>query len=162
MGATYIVVVHITYLLTFPLWVWLYVQSTVVKSYYSNNLLFFIIFHYFHYYHYFYHYHYYSHFCCKNVVHIQLWHCFRQWNVLSNYFIQYYFYCVVSFLWGPQIIWFVILHLECSTQNVLGVCVTWWSLGGIWVIFRSPRVTYYTGYMIGFNVNYSYLYLYKI
>ena len=21
--------------------------------------------------------------------------------------------------------------------------------GGIWVIFRSPRVTYYTGYMIG-------------
>ena len=33
-------------------------------------------------------------------------------------------YCVVSFLWGPQAIWFVILHLECSTQNFWGVCVT--------------------------------------
>ena len=56
----------------------------------------------------------------------------------------------------------VILHLECSTQNFWGVCVTWQSLGDIWVIFRSPRVTYYTGNMFGFNVNYSYLYLFKI
>ena len=32
--------------------------------------------------------------------------------------------CVVSFLWGPQTVWFVILHLKCSTQNFSGVCVT--------------------------------------
>ena len=30
-----------------------------------------------------------------------------------------------------------------------------------WVIFRSPRVTFYTGHTFGFNVNISYLYSVK-
>ena len=74
-----------------------------------------------------------------------------------------YLSCVVSFLWDPQTISFVILHFECSTQNFWGgVCVTWQYLGGIWVMFGSLRVTYYTSYTFGFSVNISYLYLFKI
>ena len=68
--------------------------------------------------------------------------------------------CVVSFLWGSH--WFVILHLECSTQNFWGVCVTRQTYGDLMVILGSPRVTYYTGCTFDFNVNYSYLYLFKI
>ena len=34
--------------------------------------------------------------------------------------------------------------------------------GEIWVIFRSPRVTYYTSYTFGFHVNNSYLYSVKL
>ena len=80
-------------------------------------------------------------------------------NVLP--FIQS-FNIVVSFLWGPQTIWFVILHLECSTQNFWGVCVTRQTYGDLRVILGSPGVTYYTSYTFDFNVNYSYLYLFKI
>ena len=40
--------------------------------------------------------------------------------------------------------------------------VTRQTYGDLQVILGSPRVTYYTGYMFDFNVNYSYLYLFKI
>ena len=61
----------------------------------------------------------------------------------------------------------LILHLDLIIPKRIRsisvhACVTRQSLGDIWVIFRSPRVTYYTRNMFGFNVNYSYLYLFKI
>ena len=88
--------------------------------------------------------------------------------------------CVVPFLWGPQAIWFVIPSwtmlpdmTHINWNNTLrftgipgipgmqhtkffgggGVCVTQQYLGDVWVIFRSPRVTYYTSYTFGFNMN---------
>ena len=104
------------------------------------------------------------HIFAVKVVHINLWHCF---DMVKCGFISFMLFlssnnlsCVVSFLWGSH--WFVILHLECSTQNFWGVCVTWWSYGDLMVILGSPRITYYTGYTFDFNVNYSYLYLFKI
>ena len=87
------------------------------------------------------------------VVHIQLWYCFDAAKCVFH-ILTLIFDCVVSFLWGPQTVWFVILHLECSTQNFWGVCVTWWYLGHL----ESPL---FTGYMFDFNVNISYLYLFK-
>ena len=51
----------------------------------------------------------------------------------------------------------VLLHIRNVDSNV-----TQQYLGGIWVMFGSPRVTYYTGYTFGFSVNISYLYLFKI
>ena len=89
------------------------------------------------------------------VVHINLWHCFK---TVKCGFISFILFlssnnlsCVVSFLWGSQAVWFVILHLECSTQNFWGVCVTWQTYGDLRVILGSPRVTYYTSYMFDFN-----------
>ena len=58
-------------------------------------------------------------------------------------------------------------HLVCDTAfrmqhtKFLGGMCNWWCLGDLWVIFRSPRVTYYISYMFGFNVNTSYLYSVK-
>ena len=129
-------------------------QLTVV-----NHITQFIIFHYnplFLLYHYFYHYHHYSHFCCEK------WYTFSCDTALNSemQFQLYHF-----------IVLFVVLfhsfgvHLVCDTAfgmqhtKFLGGYV--WP-GDLWVMFRSPRVTYYTSHSIGFNVNYSYLYLYKI
>ena len=130
-------------------------QSTVIKSYLFNWYIICIIFHY------------YPLFfiifiiiviiliLLQKVVHIWLWHCFDAVEVCFHSFIHLiYLCCVVSFLWGPQTVWFVILHLECSTQNFWGVCVTRWYLGHL-------KITYYTGDMFDFNVNISYLYLFK-
>ena len=100
----------------------------------------------------FYHYHYYSQFAVKGGTHsvmTLLW-CSE---VYFHLFHPIFLCCVVSFLWGPQTVWFVILHLECSTQNIGGMCNL--------VIFGSPRVTYCTGKTFGFNVNISYLYSVK-
>ena len=123
----------------------------------------FHIFHYFfHYFHYFYHHYHYSHFAAKSGTYLfmTLLCCSE---MCSHSSISFNISCVVLFLflWGPQTIWFVILHLECSTQKFWGVCVTQQHLGDIWVIFRSPRITYYTGNTFGFNVNISHLYSVK-
>ena len=40
--------------------------------------------------------------------------------------------------------------------------VVWKYLGDVQVIFRLLRVTYYTGYMFGFNVDISYIYSIKL
>ena len=44
---------------------------------------------------------------------------------------------VVPFLWGSQTVRFVILHLECSTQNFggEGVCVMWWNYCHLFSLF---------------------------
>ena len=47
-------------------------------------------------------------------------------------------------------------------QHFTSPYVTRQYLGDVQVIFRSPRVTYYTSYTFDFNVKYSYLYLFKI
>ena len=159
MGTTYIVVVHITYLLTFPWWVQLYVQLTVVDQIDPINLLFFIIIHYFHYYHYFDHYHHYSHFCCwKSGTHSVVTLLWTVKCVIIHFIYHSILICLVLFhSFG--------FHLVCDTA--FGMQHTKF-LGGyvwpsdLWVVFRSPRITYYTSSPIGFNVNYSYLYLYKI
>ena len=110
----------------------------------------------FHYYHYFSHYHYYSHFCCKE------WYTFSCDTALMQQdvfpFVSFNIFILCCFI--PL---GFIDHLVCDTAfgmqhtKFWGVCVTRQHLGDIWVIFRSPRVTYYTGYTFGFNVNYSYL-----
>ena len=40
----------------------------------------------------------------------------------------------------------------------VGACVAWQIYSDLMVISGSPRVTYYTGYMFGFNVNISSMY----
>ena len=91
--------------------------------------LLFIIFHYF------------------TLVHIRLWHCFMM--------VEYMFHlniCVVVFLWGPQTIWFVILHLGNTTHKIGGgVCVTQWDWGHL----KSPFFTIYTfGFISSQTLNY--------
>ena len=77
------------------------------------------------------------------VVHIQLWHCF---DTVKSYT------CVVVFLWGPQTVWFVILHLGNTAHKFFGgYCDT--------VKLISPILTIYT---FGFIVNNSSLYLPKL
>ena len=86
------------------------------------SLLFLSLFSYFHY----------SHFAVK-VVHIQLWHCFEQWNVFSFISFNILVLCCFIPLGSTG-------HLVCDTAFGMqhtkfffggGVCVTWWSLGDI-------------------------------
>ena len=136
-------------------------QSTVINSYLSQSVyylhyfsLLFIIFYYFPLF---------SlsslllSFCCKKWYTFSCDTALMQWSVwfIFSHF-DIWLYCVVSFLWGPQTVWFVILHLECSTQNFWGggVSVTQWYLGCL----KSPLFTRNT---FDYNVNNSYLYLFK-
>ena len=142
------------------------VKSYIINLLFSFNLLFFIIFIIIFII---------SHFCCKK------WYTFSCDTALNSEMCNHWFShfhssyniscCVVSFLWGPQAVWFVILHLECSTQIFLGICVTWQCLGDVQcdiyvtrsfygdlqVILGSPGNHCYTGYTFDFNVNTSYL-----
>ena len=61
----------------------------------------------------FYHYHY-SHFAARGGTYLfmTLLCCSK---MCFHLFHSILLYCVVSSLWDPQAVWFVILHLECST-----------------------------------------------
>ena len=132
-------------------------QSTVINTYLFNYLVIFIIFHYFPLFHIIFHYFHY-HFTVKSATHsvvTLLWSSEMHIPFIhSSFFIQI-LVLLVSFLWGPQTVWFVILHLECSTQNFGGVCVTQWDWGHL----MSPLFTSNTFY---FSVNNSSLYLFKL
>ena len=89
-------------------------------------------------------------FLLQKVVHIYLWHGFKQWNVLS-FNQSFNIICLVLFhsfgVHRPFGLWYCIWN---AAHKFLGGYVL---PSEIWVIFRSPRVTYYISYMFGFNVN---------
>ena len=82
------------------------------------------------------------------VVHMQLWHCFDTMKL--------HILVLLLFLWGPQTVWFVILHLENTAHRIFGGYV-WhrWNWGHL----KSPIFTVYT---FGFIVKNSSLYLPKL
>ena len=105
----------------------------------------------------FYHYHHYSHFAAKSGTYLFMtlvccsemcFHSFTSFNILVL--------CCFIPLGSTDC-------LVCNTAfgmqhtKFWGVCES----GDFWVIFRSPRITYYTGNTFGFNVNISYLYSVK-
>ena len=112
----------------------------------------------FHYFHYFYHCHHYSHFAAKS----------------GTYLVKTLLYCSeVCFHLFHSICCYLCCFIPLgSTDHLVGDTAFGMQhtkfLGGMcnpvifWVIFRSPRVTYYTGNMFGFKVNISYLYSFKL
>ena len=121
-------------------------QSTVINTYLFNHLVIYIIFKYLSLFVIIFHYIIIVISLLK-VVHIQLWHCFMMVECIFHLNI-----CVVVFLWGPQTVWFVILHLENTAHEIWGgMCDT--------VKLISPLFTIYT---FDFIVNNSSLYLPKL
>ena len=97
-----------------------------------------------------------------------LWQCWSWWGVQSTLKFGSQFGTLLG-LPLTMLIWRGLIDTQVwkSLWNFAGITfdnvdVIWPYLGDVWVIFRSPRVAYYTGYTFDFNVKYSYLYLFKI